>query len=102
LAQNNEGKIPTLEELGLPATKPDERAVLSFKGGETQALKRLAEYFWERDCLKSYKETRNGLIGADYSSKFSAWLAMGCVSPRRIYEEVQRYERELLMIRRIG
>jgi deoxyribodipyrimidine photo-lyase len=31
-------------------------------------------------------------LGADYSSKFSAWLALGCLSPRYIYEQVRAYE----------
>lgn len=34
------------------------------------------------------------MLGADYSSKFSPWLANGSLSPRRIYEEVRKYERE--------
>ncbi|MFK7970845.1 MAG: DASH family cryptochrome [Bacteroidia bacterium] len=87
------GDIPALEELGLlwPEEASD-RGVLPFQGGETAALGRLYDYFWEGNHLKDYKETRNGLLGADYSSKFSAWLALGCLSPRRIYEEVQRYE----------
>jgi deoxyribodipyrimidine photo-lyase len=34
------------------------------------------------------------LIGEDYSSKFSAWLALGCISPRFIYRELQKYEIE--------
>jgi len=72
----------------------DERAVLDFKGGETAALERLNHYLWETDCIKSYKETRNGLIGANYSSKFSPWLAQGCISPKKIYHEVKKYERE--------
>lgn len=29
---------------------------------------------------------------ADDSSKLSPWLAAGCLSPRRVYREVQRYE----------
>ncbi len=74
--------------------KPDNKAVLSFNGGEDEALKRLNDYFWEGDHLKVYKQTRNGLLGADYSSKFSAWLANGCISPRKIYHEVRRYESE--------
>jgi deoxyribodipyrimidine photo-lyase len=89
------GEIPTtVQDLGLTPADMDTRAALPFKGGETQALERLNDYFWIKNCLKDYKETRNGLIGADYSSKFSAWLALGCISPRTIYEEVQRYERE--------
>ncbi len=44
--------------------------------------------------LKNYKQNRNGMLGADYSSKFSPWLALGCLSPRFIYEEVIKYEAE--------
>jgi deoxyribodipyrimidine photo-lyase len=68
--------------------------VLPFSGGEAEALNRLRSYFWEGDHLKSYKQTRNGMLGADYSSKFSAWLANGCISPRTIAQEVRRYENE--------
>ncbi len=86
--------IPTLEQLGLSYVEMDKRAVLPFQGGETAGLARLNRYFWENDCLKDYKETRNGMLGADYSSKFSAWLANGSLSPRTIYEEVKHYEQE--------
>jgi deoxyribodipyrimidine photo-lyase len=65
-----------------------------FVGGETAALARLNGWVWERDCLKDYFNTRNGMLGADYSSKFSAWLASGCLSPRLIAAECQRYEAE--------
>ena len=85
-------EIPTLDELGLGAPDGDERAALPFEGGETRALERLGEYVWDRDRLREYKETRNGLVGADYSSKLSAWLARGCLSPRRVHEEVKAYE----------
>jgi len=71
----------------------DDRAVLPFRGGEDAALARLEDYFWKKDALKNYKKTRNGLLGADYSSKFSAWLSLGCLSPRRVYYEVKRYEK---------
>ena len=86
------GNVPSLEELELEKPKYDSRGVLEFKGGETEGIQRLNNYFWEKNCLKEYKETRNGMLGADYSSKFSPWLANGCLSPRYIYEEVQKYE----------
>ena len=88
------GELPAITDLGLEVPKFDDRGVLQFKGGETEGKQRLHQYLWERNCLKSYKETRNGMLGADYSSKFSAWLALGCLSPRYIYEEVQNYESE--------
>lgn len=68
--------------------------VMKFDGGERSAWERLESYFWDQDLLKTYKETRNGLLGMDYSSKFSPWLAVGCISPRSIYWEVKRYEKE--------
>lgn len=89
------GEIPSQEELGLSTPNLDERAVLKFKGGEDEAWNRLNHYFWDTHCLAEYKETRNGLIGADYSSKFSPWLANGNISPRSIYAEVKRFEAEV-------
>ena len=89
------GDIPPLKELGVGGDTPaDPRGVLEFRGGETEALKRLDHYFWQEDCLREYKETRNGMLGADYSSKFSPWLAHGCISPRYIYQQVEKYEAE--------
>lgn len=88
------GSIPTLEALGLCPPEGDRRGVLSFTGGETAALARLESYFWEGDRLKTYKQTRNGLLGADYSTKFSPWLALGCLSPRWVAAAVDRYETE--------
>jgi deoxyribodipyrimidine photo-lyase len=67
---------------------------LQFKGGESEGVKRMQEYFWDQDALRTYKETRNGLVGANYSSKFSAWIALGCLSPRKIYWEIKKYEKE--------
>ncbi len=87
-------KLPTLEELGLDFQPIDSRAVLPFKGGETEAIARLNHYFFETKCISEYKETRNGLVGADYSSKFSAWLALGCISPRFIHDELKKYEKQ--------
>lgn len=85
-------KIPTITELGLELTPLDSRSVLQFKGGEKEALNRLNHFFYETKALGTYKETRNGLVGADYSSKFSPWLALGCISARTIYFEVKKYE----------
>jgi deoxyribodipyrimidine photo-lyase len=87
-------ELPTLEALGLAKTTIDSRSVLQFRGGETEAIQRLHHYFYDTQCLSSYKETRNGMVGADYSSKFSAWLAMGCVSARFIYAEIKKYEKQ--------
>ncbi|MEM9388991.1 MAG: deoxyribodipyrimidine photo-lyase, partial [Bacteroidota bacterium] len=76
------GELPTLKDLGIEREKRSKKAVLPFKGGESEAWKRLNGYFWKDDLLKRYKYTRNELIGKDYSSKFSPWLALGCISAK--------------------
>ena len=63
------GELLTLKDLGGEKPIFNERAVLKFIGGESNAIARLNHYFWETDVLKEYKETRNGMLGADYSSK---------------------------------
>jgi deoxyribodipyrimidine photo-lyase len=91
----NSTKIPTLNDLGLEDFQPDTRTAFPFQGGELEALKRIQHYFWETKKLAFYKKTRNGLVGKDYSSKLSAWLANGSISPRTIYWEVKRFEEEV-------
>ena len=88
------GDIPEPEDLNIDFNLPSENAFVEFNGGESSGVNRMEEYIWNKDKLREYKETRNGLLGEDYSSKFSPWLAHGCLSPRRIYEEVQEYEEE--------
>lgn len=62
-----------------------------FVGGASHAQTHLKQYL-ERRLPDSYKETRNQLIGMDYSSKFSAWLALGCISSREIAAQLSDYE----------
>ncbi|KAL7001861.1 Myosin-3 [Sarracenia purpurea var. burkii] len=85
------GSVPSLDQLGLQEEKVNKG--MRFVGGESAALSRVNEYFWKKDLLRIYKETRNGMLGPDYSTKFSPWLASGSLSPRFIYEEVKRYEK---------
>lgn len=91
----NTTEVPTLNDLGLDAVEVDARTAFPFRGGEVEALKRIQHYFWETQKLAYYKKTRNGLVGKDYSSKLSAWLANGSISPRTIYMEVKRFEKEI-------
>lgn len=85
------GDIPTIEDFGLKFRNNQKR---KFKGGENEGLARLRYYLWESDLIKQYKESRNGLLGKDYSSKFSPYLSQGCLSPKTIYSEIKNYEEE--------
>ena len=89
------GYIPSVNDLGLEEKSIDERAVLPFRGGETEAWNRLDHYFFDSDELRNYKFTRNGMLGKNFSSKFSPWLAHGCISARSIYQKVEEYEKNI-------
>lgn len=64
------------------------------KGGESSAFERIQHFFQDTQCLSSYKETRNGLMEWDDSSKLSPYLCVGSIHPLRIYSEVLAYEKE--------
>ena len=86
------GDIPSFEELGYTPNDIQRLDSAVYKGGETEGLARLKYYLWESDLVASYKKTRNQMLGSDFSSKFSPYLAQGCLSPKKIYDEVKKYE----------
>jgi len=60
----------------------------AFAGGEAAAAARVRAWL-HSPALAAYKATRNGLLGADFSSRLSPWLAAGCVSARSLAAEVR-------------
>ena len=78
--------LPTLQLRYTPNKRPH------WYGGERAGLKQLHHYFYTTHNIARYKETRNGLVGWDYSTKFSAWLAQGMLSPRRVAQCLNEYE----------
>ena len=70
-------KLPKIEDFNIQNLSSENYGGMIFKGGEDAALERLKHYFWQTEKLKIYKSTRNGLLGMDYSSKYSPWLAWG-------------------------
>jgi deoxyribodipyrimidine photo-lyase len=99
---HEENFVPTLQQLYntekdfSELLKPNPKSAFPFKGGETHALQRLQNYLFETKCIATYKETRNGLVGLDYSSKFSPWLANGSLSAQTIYAALKMFEKEVL------
>lgn len=87
--------LPTLSDFGMQPKKLSSQSVFPFSGGTAAAKDRMASYFWKTNKLSFYKKTRNGLLGTDYSSKFSPWLANGALSSRMIYWEVKKYEAQV-------
>tara|TARA_B100000003_G_scaffold148601_1_gene133901 strand:- start:783 stop:2105 length:1323 start_codon:yes stop_codon:yes gene_type:complete len=89
-------EVPSLDQLGFDDFILDNRSAFNFSGGSDSAKERLDQYLWKSRKINYYKQTRNGLIGLDYSSKFSPWLANGSISPREIYWEIKEYEKDIL------
>ena len=68
-----------------------ENTSVHFHGGEIAASMHLEKYFSSRNA-SNYKETRNGLDGMTYSTKFSPWLSNGSLSVRRVISRLRKYE----------
>ena len=75
--QNQNSSFPYLEK--------------QYFGGEMSALTHLENYL----SLKlpyTYKETRNQLSGLHFSTKFSPWLSIGCISAKYIAFKIKEFE----------
>ena len=77
--------------INIPSVQIENPNAILFKGGEDEAIKRVDYYL---DFIHEYKTTRNEMSGFDNSTKFSPYLAIGCISPRRVYEKLKRKETE--------
>lgn len=76
---------------GAASWRPDARGAFGFEGGEAAGLARL-EHYLASGAVARYKQTRNGLFGADFSTRLSPWLAHGCLSARQVHDAVQGWE----------
>lgn len=63
----------------------------AFSGAEQSALAHVQRYF-HSELPQHYKSTRNGLMGSDYSTKLSPWLAIGALSPRQVQDALKTHE----------
>lgn len=62
-----------------------------FPGGALAAKRHLRGYF-STEYPSLYKQVRNSLDGWNHSTKFSPWLALGCLSVKQILSALAEYE----------
>ena len=86
---------PITDPLPWPQLGQASEAQTLFKGGEIAGVRHMETYF-QSDLPSTYKQTRNGLDGMDYSTKFSPWLAQGCLSARRIIHRLNQYQDQVV------
>lgn len=85
-------RLASTSTISLFSSPNDESAVISdYLGGEDAGLAHLENYF-SHDYAFNYKQTRNAFDGIENSTKFSPWLALGCVSPKTIYRHLKQFE----------
>ncbi|MBB6238426.1 deoxyribodipyrimidine photo-lyase [Pedobacter sp. AK013] len=79
------GVLSSLEELNLLPQQKDQRADFEFVGGEAEGLAHLQKVI---AAMQQAATTKNLIL----ASKLSAWLAMGSLSPRKVYWEIKKME----------
>ncbi|SFA57326.1 deoxyribodipyrimidine photo-lyase [Pedobacter suwonensis] len=79
------GTLPSLEKLNLLPQQKDLRADFEFKGGEAEGLAHLQKVIL---AMQQAATTKNLIL----ASKLSAWLAIGSLSPRKVYWEIKKME----------
>ena len=76
----------------------DPRSSFPFEAGAVQAgehgAKAHLRHYLDRGLPHLYKTTRNQLIGLDFSSKWSPWLALGAISAPQLMHAVRQFEAE--------
>lgn len=101
------GELPSLQQLGFDAAtlqrcaNDKSAAGARLHGGESEAMRRLTDF------IKHFTSNNNTAISSSSSSssggakdavaaapnfccKISPWLALGCLSPRQLYEQLQQ------------
>lgn len=66
----------------------------TFQAKDPEVEDELAYYFQEKHLAKDYFNIRNGVVGRDYSTKFSSPLSSGRLNVRYLYNYLKDYEAE--------
>ncbi|KAI4218556.1 MAG: hypothetical protein L6R36_008894 [Xanthoria steineri] len=74
-----------------PKYPPKAQSAHPFHGGETTGHERI-KHLITSGHMTTYKDTRNGMLGLDFSTKLSAWLALGCITARQVHEYLIDFE----------
>jgi len=67
------------------------KSAMPFEGGSKAGHKRV-QHLIASGSMTKYKDTRNGLLGLDFSTKLSAWLALGCITARQVHFQLLDFE----------
>ena len=80
-----------LEISNMPKMPAGASSAHPFIGGSKHGHARV-RHLLESGAMTTYKDTRNGLLGLDFSTKLSAWLAIGSVTARQVHWQLIDFE----------
>jgi deoxyribodipyrimidine photo-lyase len=84
-------KDPTYGLAVPPKWPGDVESAHPFTGGESSAQDRISHLI-ASGAMSSYKATRNGMLGRDFSTKLSAFLAQGYCTARQVHWAMMDFE----------
>ncbi|TCD12481.1 DASH family cryptochrome [Pedobacter frigidisoli] len=79
------GTLSTLDDFSLVPQQKDQRSDFEFTGGEAEGLVHLQKVIL---AMQQAATSKNLIL----ASKLSAWLAIGGLSPRKVYWEIKKME----------
>ncbi|GAB2269470.1 (6-4)DNA photolyase [Dionaea muscipula] len=89
VVEANTSNVPTIEELGYADHVQDEFS--PFKGGETEALKRLEQYLEDKEKVANFEKPKGNPSAflKPATTVLSPYLKFGCLSSRYFYQCLQ-------------
>lgn len=91
VANDTWGEIPDLSELGFEDLTPPHSAY-SMVGGEQAGLEHLDQLLELGSDIYQKVSSKGAVEKQGFSSKLSAWLSFGCLSPRKVYWQIKAAE----------
>ncbi|KAA8541884.1 hypothetical protein F0562_023036 [Nyssa sinensis] len=88
-------KVPTIKELGYEDIQLDELTL--FKGGESQALKKLRESIKNKDWVANFEKPKGdpSAFVTTATTTLSPYLKFGCLSSRYFYQCIQDVQKNV-------
>lgn len=95
LGSSEVSSVPSLEELGYIDTSEDERT--PFRGGESEALRRLRESIADTEWVAGFEKPKGNPAAflRPATTVLSPYLKFGCLSSRYFYQQIQEVLRSV-------
>ena len=86
------GALPTLEDFGYDAPPSPVEQSFQYTGGTVNGKDLVQAFFESKQRVEKYPEQRKFFGTSDGSSRLSAWLANGCISPKMVHAALKAHE----------